>query len=220
MAWSLDAALIAPFAVLLAWPLIAAPARASASGAQALLQQLGRAMGVAIVDGVPPVQLGLAVIHDPQLQTAAMALRASAWSSAWPLLLGFVMLGALYHVACECSPLQAGIGKRLLGLRACDRDGRPLGIGHALVRYVAGGLSWATLNLGHLMAAVPPRHLALHDRCSATRVAMRRSTAAGMPGLAWAWLAALGVAGLGGAAWLASLASSIMQVALEQVLFR
>lgn len=216
-AWSLDAALVAPIAGLLAWPWLAAPVRAWARQLNALLQYTGQAMGEAIVSGVPLPRLATALLHDPLLHQAIAATRSTSWSMAWPALLAFALVGAVYHVAGERSPWQASPGKRMLGLRACDRHGRRLGIGRAVARYGAGALSWATLNLGHLMAAMAPRHLALHDRCSGTRVVSARG--ARVSGWAWGWLGLLALAGFAATAWLADTAAAIMRAALEQALF-
>ena len=105
----------------------------------------------------------------------------------------------------------------MLRLRACDLSGGRLGLARASGRYLSGALSWATLNLGHLMAAVPPAHLALHDRASHTRV-VAHAPQARLPAWAWAWLGLLAVAGLGVTAWLSQWAAVIMQTALEQFL--
>lgn len=215
-AWSLDAALIAPLAGWLAWPWIVSPVQSWLDQVRALLQHTGRMVGAAILDGAPLPRLAITLLHDPTLHQTAAAIRSATWAMAWPVLLAFVLLGATYHVACECSPWRASPGKRLLGLRAGDRDGRQLGPGRALMRYVAGSLSWATLNLGHLMASAAPEHLALHDRCSGTRV---RAARTGLPRWACAWLVLLAIAGLAGSAWLAQEASTMMQAALERALF-
>jgi hypothetical protein len=138
---------------------------------------------------------------------------------AWPALLAFAAIGLLYHVTFECSPWQASPGKRLLGLRATGRGNEGLGIGRAVSRYLAGALSWITLNIGHLMATAAPDHLALHDRVSGTRVVSTHDAAPGFPAWAWLWLGLLGLAGFGLIAWLAGQASSVMRVALDHVLF-
>ncbi len=216
VAWSIDATLIAPLAGLLAWPWVEASARAWTGRVQALLRDAGQTMAESIVDGVPLPRLATALLHDPVLREAIAATRSASWSLAWPALLAFALLGAAYHVACECSPRQASVGKRLLGLRACDRDGRRLHAGRAAARHFAGALSWATLNLGHLMAIMAPRHLALHDRCSGTRVVSDRGAPSRLPVWAWAWLGLLALAGLTATVWLGGTAASILRTALEQ----
>jgi hypothetical protein len=43
-----------------------------------------------------------------------------------------------------------------------------------LLRHAAGSLSWLTLNLGHLLAALPPHKRALHDWIAGARVVHRQ----------------------------------------------
>lgn len=215
-AWSLDVALIAPFAALLARPWLADAAQAWVAQGRGLAQYIGRTMGAAILDGTPLPGLAIALLHDPTLQHMLAANRSATWALAWPALLAFALLGAIYHVSAECSPWQASPGKRWLGLRAGERDGRRLGPGRALARYCAGALSWATLNIGHLMATMAPDHLALHDRVSHTRVLATRAI---LPRWAWIWLGLLTLGSLACCVWLAQVASAVMQAALERVLF-
>lgn len=216
-AWSIDAALVAPVALLLAWPWIAGSLQAWSNRAEAMLQLTGERMGTAIIGGVPLPLLAHSLLHDPAILGAMAALETDSWSLLWPTVLAFALIGAAYHVGCECSPRQATVGKWLLGMRVHARDGQRLGARRALARHGAGALSWATLNIGHLMATAAPLHLALHDRCSGTRVVSH--TDAGLPGWAWAWLGLLGLAAAGLSAWLATAAAAIMRAALEQALF-
>lgn len=216
-AWSIDAALVAPVAALLAWPWLSTAAYRCLVQFQGLLQQTGRATGAAVIDGVPLPLLATALMQDPALRAASATSASALWSMVVPALLAFALLGAIYHVACECSAWQGGLGKRILRLRACERSGGRLGLVHASGRYLSGTLSWATFNLGHLMAAVPPAHLALHDRASHTRVVAHGSQTR-LPAWAWAWLGLLAVAGLGATAWLSQWAAAIMQTTLEQFL--
>ena len=215
VAWSIDAALVAPLALLLAQPWLGAPAQAWARQVQALLRLAGRALGDALADGAPLANLTATLLAAPGLREAIAAAHAATWSLAWPALLAYAALGAGYHVACERSPWQGGIGKRVLGLRACDRHGRRVSIGRASLRHLAATLSWATLNLGHLMAAWPPRHLALHDRCSGTRVV---ADSGPLPGWTWAWLGVLALAGLVATTTLAGMAAAALRAALEQAM--
>ncbi|MGQ4660676.1 RDD family protein [Lysobacter sp. F6437] len=219
VAWSLDAVLVAALAGWLAWPWILTPGQAWIGQVRRLLQYIGRTMGEAILAGTSLPQLAITLLHDPGPHQAFAAIRSATWAMAWPALLAFALTGMLYHVAFECSPWHASPGKRLLGLRVADRDDRRPGIGRAVSRYLAGALSWATLNIGHLMATAGPDHLALHDRVSRTRVVSTGDAPSGLPAWAWTWLALLGLAGLGLVAWLAGQASSVMRDALDQALF-
>lgn len=219
--WSLDAALLAPLALALSWPWIQAPLLALQARSDALLRATGTAMADVLLHAGGGGAGGLlmpavALMHDPALRQASAAVETALWAVSWPPLLAFVLLGAAWQAGFERSRWQASPGRRLLGLRVVDRDGRPIGTAHALGRHAAGGLSWLTLNLGHLMAASAPRRLALHDYVSRTRVhsAQRR-----LPGWAVAWLAMLAVAMLAANVWLVRYASAGLRAALEAALY-
>src|SRR5690606_26268091 len=96
------------------------------------------------------------------------------------------LLALAWFAGFEASPLQATPGKRALGLRVVDARGARLALGRAALRHLAGTLSWLSLNLGHLLAALPPRHQALHDRLAGTRVLQRAG--ARLPAWSLAWL--------------------------------
>lgn len=216
VAWSIDAALLAPLALLLSWRWTAPAASEWAENVKMLLDHGGRALGAALTSGAPVPSWAASMLHDPQLTDRIAAVESTTWALAWPGVLAFALLGALYHGAGECSAWQGSPGKRLLGLRVHDRHGQPLMVGHALLRHGAGSLSWLTLNLGHALAALAPQHLALHDRCSGTRVV---AGVGAPPRWALAWLGLLALATAGTATWLASRAVQVMSAALEQALY-
>lgn len=227
-AWSIDVALIAPLALLLAWPVISAPAHAVPSQVTGLLQTTSQAMAAAIIDYVPLPQLAAALLHNPALHEASLGLQSTLWSLTWPLVLAFALLSAGYHVTCEPSRRRATPGQRLLGLQVVDLAGHALTARRALTRHLAGSLSWATLNIGHLMAALAPQHLALHDRISATRVvtipmmtpgvAATGDPGAELPTWAWLWLGMLAIAAIALTLWGAAAAMTVMRTTLEQAL--
>ncbi|MGH8076289.1 MAG: RDD family protein, partial [Lysobacter sp.] len=197
-------------------PWLEAPAQILVAQLRALVLLSGQTVGAAIVDGASLVQLPTTLLDAPAVRTAITTVHVALWSLAWRVLLAFALLGAGYHVACECSPWQGSVGKRLLGLRVCDQRGRRLDAGRALLRYLAAALSWATLNVGHLMAANPPTHRALHDRCSGTQVVART---VGLPGWARLWLGAIALAGLAAAGGFANRAGATMSAALERAMY-
>ncbi|MDO4708940.1 MAG: RDD family protein [Pseudomonadota bacterium] len=87
-----------------------------------------------------------------------------------PLLI-FILLGLLYWPLLESGRKHATLGKRWVGLQV--RAGHaPLGLGRAFKRHLAGGLSWLTLNIGHLLITTG-EHRALHDRIADTYVVWR-----------------------------------------------
>ena len=108
-----------------------------------------------------------------------------AWRSTLFSAFAYVTIGGVYFVGCESSPAQATLGKRLLGIKVTDRQGRRIGLGRALGRFFAAGLSWLTFNLGHALAAWTPERRALHDYLAGTRVDNVDPTRPKMP--LWGW---------------------------------
>ena len=187
-AWSLDAVLVGTPVALLAWPHARRIAGELGSQYRALLETAARSLGDALVSGMPPAAAATQWLADPALRAATQSLQHALFALAWPPLLGFAALGALYHLAFESAPGQATPGQRALGLRVVDASGARIGRGRALLRHLAGALSWLTLNIGHALVLLRPDRRALHDLVAGTRVV--QACAAGTPLAAWAraWL--------------------------------
>jgi uncharacterized RDD family membrane protein YckC len=62
------------------------------------------------------------------------------------------------------------LGMRAWHLRTVTDSGRPLTFAPAVLRFLCALLAWAPAALGVLWLYVDPKHLALHDRLSKTRV--------------------------------------------------
>ncbi|MCD9029114.1 RDD family protein [Luteimonas sp. BDR2-5] len=186
-AWSLDAALLALLVVaLLHRPLCAGLASVDRAF-EALAGTMAASMAAAADSGLPPLALATSWLGDPALHAATgeLALALSALLlPAWAL---FALLSLPYFAGFEGGRWQATPGKRLLGLRVIDDDAAAPGLVRAALRQAAGMLSWLSLNFGHALAALPPRHQALHDRIAGTRVV--RVDTAPMPYAARLWLA-------------------------------
>lgn len=216
-AWSLDAALIAIVVVLLQRRAIAMAADAAIDAYLGLLQRTGSSLAGAVESGLPPTALAAQWLHDPAMVAAMADLSSASIALLTATLPAFALLGAVYYAGFERSPWQATPGKRALGLIVTDADGRRIGFARALLRHAAGALSWLTLNIGHAMALLPPRRVALHDLMAGTRVIQAHGDAR-LPTWAKAWLAlqvfAFFYALLRWYVW----ASATMQSALEQVL--
>ena len=103
----------------------------------------------------------------------------------------FTLLAGCYHIVFEQTAWRGTPGKRLLGIVVADRSGAAPTLSLSLLRNGAGLLSWATLNLGHALAALPPEYRALHDRIAGTRVLAQGPGP--MPQWARIWLIAQGV---------------------------
>jgi uncharacterized RDD family membrane protein YckC/type II secretory pathway pseudopilin PulG len=84
--------------------------------------------------------------------------------------LACLVVSAIYFAAMESSAWQATLGKRALGIKVADMDGRRIGFPHALGRWLAAALSYLTLLVGFLMAAFTERKRALHDYVAGTQV--------------------------------------------------
>lgn len=201
-AWSLDFAILAAIVLAVAWPRLPAAWAAVAAAFTDMWSSMGSAMAEALMAGTPVPELARDLLHDPRLLDSAAGLQEAAWRLLWPLLAGYVVLAAAWHVIGVGSPLQGSPGKRALGLRVADRDGEPLSFAHAVGRHLAAGLSWLSLNIGHLLA-LPAPHRALHDRIARTRV-VRDAATRRLPTIAVAWIVVQLIAGLLVLGWLLS----------------
>lgn len=174
-AWMLDFLVLGTLAALLArtpmqrgWESgVVAAKLLSERTAQALVDGM---LDDRTLDGASLPALVQSLLHDPKLLQPAAALQAALWQATLPWLLGYALLALAWHVGGELSPWHGSPGKHALGLRVTDLQGRRLSLLRVLLRHVAGLLSWLTLNLGHLLAALPPHRRALHDRIAGARV--------------------------------------------------
>jgi len=223
-AWTLDA--LPPAALALA--ACRGPIRSSMGALdhawQPLVDTLAQRLADAVmgVDAAPGfaalVALTSGALHDPAVLASADAMQAALARLLGPPLLAFIALSATWCVAFERSPLRATPGKRALGMHVAALDGGAARSVRLLLRFIAGALSWASLNIGHMLAAMPPAHMALHDRVSGTRVLLDAAAPARMPAWAsaWLWLLAAGLAVAG--AWATARLAVAMQLALERAL--
>jgi len=215
-AWSLDAVPIAIVALPFAWPRLGRDIATLAAACERLSVTMASLLADGLMSMRPPRLLAEQWLRDPSLRADVAVLQSALGALLLPPLIGFVVVALVYGVAFERSAWRATPGKRALGLAVVDDAGRRIKAGHALLRFCAGSLSWLTLNLGHALAALPPRHLALHDRVSGTRVV--RTAPAGMPAWAKAWLWLQLCAVLAANAWAFAALSHAMQSALERAL--
>jgi uncharacterized RDD family membrane protein YckC len=79
---------------------------------------------------------------------------------------------APYYILTESSALQGTVGKRILGLRVSDLNGKRIRLGRAIGRYLARVLSAIPWQMGFVMAGFTPRKRALHDFVAGTLVTM------------------------------------------------
>jgi uncharacterized RDD family membrane protein YckC len=123
-------------------------------------------------------------VYQAQINMAMQACGTLTWLSLY-YSLAYVVAGSAYFALCESSRWQATLGKRLLGIQVTDASGGRIGLGRALGRFFAAGLSWMTMNIGHAMAAFGSERRALHDYVAGTRVENADPAHPRMP--AWGW---------------------------------
>ena len=216
VAWSLDAACLLPMVLLLGSARMRDALRQAREAGDAIAVAMPRLLEHAIGSVPDPLVLARIWLADPALATASASLQSALSDLVLTPMLLYVLLACLWTVGFEASAWQATPGKRALGLTIVDRDGRRLRSGGALLRFLAAGLSWLTLNIGHALAAFPP-YLAMHDHVSGTRVLAAQDRPR-MPPWAWAWLALLMVAFLVALAWGFVHLQAAMQAALDHAL--
>lgn len=87
---------------------------------------------------------------------------------AMPLFGFFLVLNGGYLAAFTAASGQT-VGKMIAGVRVVQQDGRPVGLGQAMLRTAAYAVSIVPFGLGFVPALIGPR-LALHDRLAGTQV--------------------------------------------------
>lgn len=104
--------------------------------------------------------------HEARMEQWAL-LEQNMHRLFWIVLIGF---GWLYVAGLECSPSQATIGKRWMGIKVTDARGERVSFLRSTARYGAKYLSALPCFLGFIMALFSEHGLALHDRLTDTRV--------------------------------------------------
>ncbi len=217
VAWSLDAALLALATLALSGRRIEAGIAQASQALDTLSGAMARTMADLLSAGGTPIDLARAWLSDPAQRAAVAALSDAIGTLLWTPLLVFALLSLAWFVGFEASSRMATPGKRLLGLRVVDERGNGIGLLRAVQRHLAGALSWLTLNIGHLLAAIPPRRQSLHDRIAGTQV-VQAADAGPLPAWARAWLGLLALAAVAAPAWLFIAASAAMQRAFDAML--
>jgi uncharacterized RDD family membrane protein YckC len=199
-AWSLDFAAISAIAWLFTQAEIRAGIDAADIAWHELSGRVAQAMADSLLAGGDVSSISRTLMQDASLRAAAQALQDGIEQATLPFAVACTGIALLWHALGEASSWQGSPGKRAFGLVATDIDGNRLGFARAFARQVAGAASWITLNLGHLLAALPPQYRALHDYIAGTRV-LRSDQAPRMPSMAklWLWLQIL--ASMAALAW-------------------
>ena len=106
------------------------------------------------------------------------------------------LAGLIYYVAMESSPMQATVGKMLVGIYVTDTDGDRISMLRSLGRTAAKIVSAIPLYIGFLIAAFTGRKQGLHDMIAGCLVLRREGAGAGR---AWGAVFASGVLLIGAA---------------------
>jgi serine/threonine protein kinase len=92
----------------------------------------------------------------------------------YSLVLASLILGILtkwlYFILLESSPLKATLGKLIMGLVVCDRNGQRISMGIANKRYWAKLLSTMTFYIGFMLSGWTKKKRALHDMIADTLI--------------------------------------------------
>lgn len=199
-AWSLDFVAISAIAWFATRTKVHAGLDAATAAWRELFDRASQAMSDAMLAGTRLPELSQSLMQDPVLQAAARAVQVGVERATLPFAFACAGIALLWHGLGEASSWQGSPGKRAFGLIATGIDGQRLGFARAFRRQLAGVASWITLNLGHLLAALPPQHRALHDVIAGTRV-LRADDAPRMPLAAKLWLCLQVLAGIAALAW-------------------
>ena len=76
----------------------------------------------------------------------------------------------VYFAGLECSPWQATVGKKMLGMKVTDTSGKRIDFIKATIRYFAKILSSFILMIGFIMVAFTAKKQGLHDFIAGTLV--------------------------------------------------
>lgn len=214
-AWSLDAACLLPLVALLS----AAHVRVAIGEARVALDAMSASVAHLLDAGAvqPPVAMATNLLLDPRVASASAALQSALATILLTPVLVYALLAFAWTLGFESSAWRATPGKRALGLVVATRAGGRPKPTRVIARYLASGLSWLTLNLGHALVLLPPAFLALHDRVSETRV-LRLDGDTALPAWARAWLGLQALAFCVATGWLFVSLQAAMQAAMQRAM--
>jgi uncharacterized RDD family membrane protein YckC len=118
-----------------------------------------RRAGAAVLDAIL-VSIPGTIAHQVGLTTG----------SSWGDLAIESLVWLPYYTGFHASHWQATPGKHAFGIKVTDLEGRRIGVGRSLARYLASYLSALALFIGYLMVPFTRRRQALHDMIAGTLV--------------------------------------------------
>jgi uncharacterized RDD family membrane protein YckC len=133
------------------------------------LDQLILAIPLSIVYFFIMLGLGMTggLLNNPQPPIGAVLGLEFAFYLVW------WTAGLFYFATLESSEAQGTFGKRALGIKVTDLEGRRISFKQAMGRWFAAALSYLSLYIGFLMAGFTQRKQALHDVIASTLVVDR-----------------------------------------------
>ncbi|MEB3121451.1 MAG: protein kinase [Snowella sp.] len=131
------------------------------SNAKALI--LSSAIGTTVLGYLIPLILSIFCLFNPTVFLHQYSLTLVS------LILG-LLIKWLYFILLESSPLKATVGKLIMGLVVCDRNGQRISMGMANKRYWAKLLSTMTLYVGFMLSGWTKKKRALHDMIADTLI--------------------------------------------------
>lgn len=114
----------------------------------------------------PMVGLAAAVAAGP-LRTVNPE---SYWLAIGNVCMAPIVIDACYRILMERSPLEATLGKQILGIHITDQSGKKLSLLHAICRYLSRALSLGPFWIGLTFALFNKQRQVIHDRMSKTLV--------------------------------------------------
>jgi len=144
------------------------PVVPSAPTGKPLYAGFWRRVGAALIDSIPLLTIG--VIVGFATDTHSMFWWNFDDSGGLRDFVLSALVGWLYFASLESSPIQASLGKLVVGLYVTDENGRRITFGQATGRHFGKYLSAILLLIGFLMAGFTPKKQALHDMLAGTLV--------------------------------------------------
>ena len=152
------------------WDTAPGPARGLDGTTELRYASFGARVGAAVLDAVI-LQVASVFVESMFLGMLLSSLNATTLLAT---MMGTVVLNGafavFYCVWLESSAWQATPGKRIMGLKVVDLEGRRIGFGRSSWRNMAKTLSVLTLGMGYLMPLWSMRKQTLHDKAASCLV--------------------------------------------------
>jgi uncharacterized RDD family membrane protein YckC len=108
--------------------------------------------------------------------TQAATAEIDQMTQEFSIFLNSVIVDWIYFAALQSSGWQATIGKKVVGLKVVDENGRRISFGRATGRYFASMISAVIFCIGYMMVGWTSRKRGLHDSMAGTFVIYDENT--------------------------------------------